>query len=290
MGTDDAIGVAVVLRAAVAVLLLANVAFFGWTQGWLGDSAPALADREPGRLERQVQPDVVRIVPLAGVAATTRARATPAAAATPLQSPPAAAGSGGGGGSGSGSGDAASAPRAAAAPAAGNAPACLQAGPFTPVEVTKVEAALGAALPAARGSWANVKIETPGIWLVYMGRYADRDTLRARMDELRRFPGLSFEELQGAPSLEPGIVLGRHDTKAAADAVLARLVERGVKTAKVVALSPPAAVHLLRVERADAALRQQLTGLSPGTLAGSAFRPCPGTAAASGDAAASGAS
>lgn len=285
MGADDAIGVAVVLRAAVAVLLLANVAFFGWTQGWLGDSAPALADREPGRLGRQVQPDVVRIVPLTGVAATTRARATPPPAAAPQpQPPPAMAGNGGGS-------DAAPAPasssRAAAAAAAGNAPACLQAGPFTPVEVTKVEAALGAALPAARGSWANVKIETPGIWLVYMGRYADRDTLRARMDELRRFPGLSFEELQGAPSLEPGIVLGRHDNKAAADAALARLVERGVKAAKVVALSPPAAVHLLRIERADAALRQQLTGLSPGTLAGSAFMPCPGTGTASSDVAAS---
>lgn len=276
MGADDAIGAAVVLRAAVAALLVANVVFYAWTRGWLGDSAPELADREPGRLERQVQPEAVRILP-SGSLAAPRPRAS--TAAEPPAAPPPGL---------SAVGDAASS-RAAAAGSNGaaGAPVCLQAGPFTPSEVSKVETALQAALPGARSAWVNIKIETPGIWLVYMGRYSDREALRAKMDELRRFPALSFEELQGAPSLELGIVLGRHDSKDAADAALARLVERGVKTARVVALSPPTAVHLLRVERADAGLRAQLTGLSPGTLAGSTFRPCAGAVSAS-DAPASG--
>ncbi len=270
MGADDATGAAV-LRAAVAVLLLANLGFFAWTQGWLGDGGAGRGDREPERLERQVQPEIVRILPAASLAGSrTRAPPTPPAAEPVPAARIAAANT-----------------SSSAAPGAG-APACLQAGPFTPAEVGKVEAALQAALPTARGAWSNVKIETPGIWLVYMGRYADREALRARMDELRRTPNLSFEELQGAPALEPGIVLGRHDSRDAAEAALARLADRGIKTVKVVALSPPATVHMLRVERADAALRLQLTGLSPGTLGGTTFLPCP--AVPPGDAAASGAS
>jgi hypothetical protein len=272
MGTDDAIGgAAVVLRAAVAVLLLANVGFYAWTQGWLGGDATR-GDREPERLVHQVQPEIVRILPPAGTGARSRAPAAPpAAAAEPVPAARLAATNSSGAGSGAG------------------APTCLQAGPFTPAEVGKVEAALQAALPAARGAWSNVRIETPGIWLVYMGKYPDRETLRAKMDELRRYPNLSFEELQGAAALEPGIVLGRHDSRDAAEAALARLAERGVRTAKVVALSPPAAVHMLRVERADAALKLQLGGLSPGTLAGTTFLPCPAGAAAN-DTAASGTS
>ena len=269
MGADDAIGgVAVVLRAAAAVLLLANVGFYAWTQGWLGDSA-GRGNREPERLERQVQPEIVRILPPASPGARPRAPAAPPAAAAE-QAPAARIAATNSNNTGAG------------------VSACLQAGPFTPAEVGKVEAALQAALPTARGAWSNVKIETPGIWLVYMGKYADRETLRAKMDELRRYPNLSFEEVQGAPALEPGIVLERHDSRDAAETALARLAERGVRTAKVVALSPPAAVHMLRVERADAALRLQLGGLSPGTLAGTTFLPCPAVPA--GDAAASGAS
>ncbi|MEO5697801.1 MAG: SPOR domain-containing protein [Burkholderiaceae bacterium] len=53
------------LRALVVALLLANLAFFAWTQGWLDSmvGVRAIGDREPERLERQVQPERVRILP-----------------------------------------------------------------------------------------------------------------------------------------------------------------------------------------------------------------------------------
>jgi hypothetical protein len=266
MGAHHAVG-AVVLRAVLAVLILANLGLFALGRGWLDgvSGAPGHAEHEPDRLARQVRPESIRILPPAG----SGMGASPAESRTP-------------------SAPAASAPGPATAPASAGASAaatasngttvlgCLQAGPFTPTEVGKVEAALQSALPAlAPGYWTNVKIETPGIWLVYMGKYADREALLAKQEELRRFRNLSFEEVQGAPALEPGLSLGRYDSRSGAEAALARLVERGVRTARVVALSPPAVVHTLRVERVDASLKAQLLGLPPAVLAGTAFAPCP---------------
>ena len=53
------------LRALVVALLLANLAVFGWTRGWLDDvvGVRARGDREPERLARQVRPEAVRILP-----------------------------------------------------------------------------------------------------------------------------------------------------------------------------------------------------------------------------------
>ena len=52
------------LRALVALLLVANLAFFGWSQGWLDGvvGVSARGDREPERLARQVDPDRIVIL------------------------------------------------------------------------------------------------------------------------------------------------------------------------------------------------------------------------------------
>jgi hypothetical protein len=66
------------LRGLVILLLLANFAFFAWTQGWLDTvvGTRAIGDREPERMARQVRPELVRILP-----AGSGSDATPAAAA-----------------------------------------------------------------------------------------------------------------------------------------------------------------------------------------------------------------
>lgn len=61
------------LRALVLVLVLANLAFFVWSQGWLdGDASSgdaglvgvrSIGDREPERLGRQVRPEAVTLLP-----------------------------------------------------------------------------------------------------------------------------------------------------------------------------------------------------------------------------------
>ena len=52
------------LRRVVLALLLANLAFFAWTQGWL-DAVTGVSptgNREPERVQRQVRPEAVKIV------------------------------------------------------------------------------------------------------------------------------------------------------------------------------------------------------------------------------------
>jgi hypothetical protein len=63
------------LRSLVALLLLANLGFFAWSQGWLDNVAGvrATGDREPERLARQVHPELVRVVTPQVVAAAASA-------------------------------------------------------------------------------------------------------------------------------------------------------------------------------------------------------------------------
>lgn len=97
------------LRTLAWLLVLANLGFLAWTQGWLGTAAGGrgAGDREPERLARQFQPQVVRILP---------------------------------------PGEAVAAMAASAPPAGGVS--CLEAGPFTLAEASVVEGIVQAALPA----------------------------------------------------------------------------------------------------------------------------------------------
>ena len=61
------------LRAIVIALVLANAAFFAWTQGWIDNvvGIRSIGDREPERVLRQIRPETIRIVPTPTVAAAT---------------------------------------------------------------------------------------------------------------------------------------------------------------------------------------------------------------------------
>ncbi|WOB08832.1 hypothetical protein [Piscinibacter gummiphilus] len=219
------------LRLLVVVLLLANLAFYAWTQGLLDNviGVRAQGDREPDRLTRQVRPETIRVLPAASaVAIATTASETP--------------------------------------------PVCLEAGPYTPAQIGPAEGVLQTVLPA--GSWASLKTESPGVWIVYMGKYPNREALQKKADELKRLK-IGFEELRNVPpELADGLALGRYDNRAAADKALAEVTQRGVRTARVMPLSAPAVTHSLRVERADATLQARLAGLRAEALLGKGFTPC----------------
>lgn len=243
------------LRVFVLLLVAANLGFWAWRNGWLDAAVglPAHGDRDPARMARQLRPEVVQ---LARADASGARAPTPAAAAA--TSPPALPGASPG----------ASAP--ASRPAATGA--CLEAGPFSPAALVAAEAALvRAALPA--GSWADLSTDKPGAWIVYMGRYPDAAQLAEKEEQLRRFPGLAFERVRGLPDLEPGLSLGRFDDRARADAALARLVERGVRSARVITVAAPSTTHMLRVEHADAVLEARLVALKAPAL-GAGFVRC----------------
>ena len=215
------------LRAAAIALVLANAAFFAWTQGWLDSvvGVRAIGDREPERLLRQVRPETIRILPPSALAA-----------ASP--------------------------------------PACLEAGPFAAADLATAEAALRSAWPAAPAdAWSSVKTDQPGAWIVYMGRYPNRDVLNRKQEELVR-RNVAFEEVHSPAALGPGLSLGRFDDRAEADKALEQFTQQGIRTAKVVELTTPTSVYVLRVDAADAALAALLSGVKADTLLGKAFTAC----------------
>jgi len=217
------------MRALIILLVLANLGFYAWTQGWLDDvvGARSIGDREPERLARQVRPELVRILPEGAASA-----AAPASAPAVL--------------------------------------ACLEAGPLKEANLAAAQATAQATLPS--GSWALTKTEQPAVWIVYMGKFANHEALAKKTEELMRRK-LPYEEIQGNPALEPGLSIGRFDTRAGADKALEQFTQQGVRTARVAELSPAASSHWLRVEKADAALVARLTAMK-GEVFGPGFVAC----------------
>ena len=152
--------------------------------------------------------------------------------------------------------------------------ACLEAGPFDAAGLAAAKAVVLAAAPAANLN--DVKTEQPGAWIVYMGKYADKGTLAAKEEELKRRK-VAYEEVSvatpPAPALAPGLSLGRFDDKAAAEKALAEFTRQGVRTAKVVETAVASTSHRLRVEQADAALAARLGALNDVAL-GKGFTAC----------------
>jgi hypothetical protein len=227
------------LRALVVLLLVANLLFFAWAKGWLGGigGVRVQGDREPERLARQVTPQAVRLLTPAAMQSALAASAGAGAASVPVSSA-----------------------------------VCLEAGPF--VNAADQRAAADeirrAALP--EGAIASAPAARPGVFIIYMGKYPSTESLQRKTEELKR-RGVDFEELHNVPWLEPGLALGRFSDRAAAEEKLASLGDRGVHTAKVLALTPPSVGTVWRAEHADAALATKLTAMKAKAL-GAGFAPC----------------
>ncbi|MFM2065099.1 MAG: hypothetical protein RLZZ584_8 [Pseudomonadota bacterium] len=212
------------LRALAVLLLVANLAVFGWTQGWLvgliGQGPDS--DREPRRLAAQVNADSIKVI-------------NPATLAR-LQ----------------------------------NQTVCLEAGPFSQAELVQIDSLARSALP--EGSWSLLTREKPGSWLIYMGKFPNREAMQRKADELKRL-NVAFEELRGPAELLPGLGMGRFGRSDEAQESLRRLVERRVRSAKVVQLVAPSVSHHLRVPKADAALQASAASLRD-QLLGKPFGAC----------------
>ncbi len=134
------------VRIAALVLLLANAAYFAWSQGLLAayGFAPE-AVSEPERLQQQVHPEMVVVLQPGAADAPAAVASTASAAPAPTE--------------------------------------CLTAGLLDAGRSSTLTKALTAALPA--GSWTLDEVVEPGRWLVYMGRYANTDVLDRKKAELR---------------------------------------------------------------------------------------------------------
>ena len=249
------------LRALILVLILANMGFFAWAQGWLGTGlSNPQGGREPHRIKAQVHPDRLVIVPPVAASGADDGAAPAAPAGSAAASNAVAA---------------ASAPLLAAAPAsaaltAANAtPMCMEAGPFTQNEQRQVTPQL-AQLPG--GSWTSQNVAVQGLWLVYMGPFGDQDSYERKQVELRRIRGLNFEEVRSPANLAMGLSLGRYNQESQAQAALETLRQRGIRTARVVTVRAAQELTVVRVAQAGLAVQRVLAGLS--LPAGKAFGAC----------------
>lgn len=216
------------LRTLVAALLVANLAFYAWSQGWLDGvvGVRSIGDREPERMARQVHPELVRVLPPGDSSAI--------GAAPPITL------------------------------------ACLEAGPFVDADAAVAQTAAQAALPGA--GVTDVKTDKPPVWIVYMGRYANREALTKKEEELKRRK-LDYDEVRDNATLAPGLSLGRFDSGAAAASALDKLAQQGIHTARIVELTPASSSHMLRFETGDAVVAAQAMALRLGAL-GKSFAAC----------------
>jgi hypothetical protein len=145
---------------------------------------------------------------------------------------------------------------------------CLQAGPFEEAAAEPLKKAL-AGWPA--GSWSLETVTEPARWIIYMGKYPDRENVERKKAQLRQI-GVAFEPLTN-PDLEPGLSLGGFPSQAEADRQLERLATRGVRTAHVVQERVDLRGQRLTLAAVDDALRPRLDELR-GALAGKPLRPC----------------
>lgn len=206
----------------VVLLLAANLGWLAWSQGWLRPLglAPRL-QAEPERLQRQVQPEAIRLRPLEHAEAPVREAPTPAPAT----------------------------------PAAPAPTACLQIGTF---DATQVEAVRRAAASLPQGSWRIDPVQLPGRWMLYVGKLPDAAAVAARRAELR---AAGVDTDRPGAALEPGLSLGRFSSEEAAERGLEGLARKGVRGVRVVRERRDTPAFLLRLPQADAALRRQARGL-----------------------------
>lgn len=237
------------LRLIVLLLVLANAGYYAWSHGYLAAYGFApISQNEPQRLAQQIKPEALRILTPADA---RQIDAAPAAALPSSTTSTLALTT---------STDTATGPTE-----------CLQVGLFNEEQTVVLKERLVTALPA--GSWALEPVLEPARWLVYMGKYSSADAVEKKKSELRGL-GVSFAALSNSnASLEPGLSLGNFKTQAEADAELARIAKKGVKTAKVMQDRAEQRGQRLKLAVVNPALRSQLDAIKP-QLAGKLFLAC----------------
>lgn len=249
------------LRIAVIVLVLANAAYFAWTQGLLAPLGWQPADpTESHRMQEQIQPQAIRLLNAPrqeAASAAPTAQPGPTASVAPPTGPDATAGAG--------------VSTGAASPEPGQPPAataCWRASGFTPEQADVLRRALRA-LPDLQDRWQLQQTQAGGRWIVYMGKLSEEMMARKKA-ELRELK-VDFREVRVA-ALSPGLALGTFSSEAAAQQGLADVNRKGVRTAKVEQERPETTVFVLDLPAITEAQRQVVDALA--AMAGKTVQPC----------------
>lgn len=146
---------------------------------------------------------------------------------------------------------------------------CLQAGPLDAAQVSALDQALAAALPP--GGWQFESVVIPERWIIYMGKFANADALEKKRGELAALK-LVPQPLTN-PALELGLSLGGFGTQAAATAELAKLSQRGIRTARVVLERAAGNATFVKLPAVTETMKQRLNDAKP-ALAGQSLKAC----------------
>ncbi len=240
------------LRALVLLFLLANAGLY-W---WLNDNPQALqSDREPQRLNHQVSPDAVQVLPdLPAASGAQRAGAS-----APVSAASAPAGGADIAGASAGTvGAAASAALAMLHKAGDTELACTETPPLNDAEFATLKTALTKA-GLAEDAIGERRQTKGGAWIVYLGRYADANAWQDKATELRKLD-VKFDRVNAPVALAPGLSLGQFNSQAEAAARLAEVARQGVKGARVAVLDAPIVLRHLQVHANDTAWRRAAIG------------------------------
>ena len=235
------------LRLLVLLLVLANAGYFAWTRGALAALGFApITQSEPQRIGQQIRPGALRLQsPVADPVPAVGKPASPAVSVPPAITPTSSL-----------------ATPLLAVSAESPVSSCLQVGLFDKEQTAALRSRLQSLLPA--GSWMIESSIEPARWVIYMGRYADKEAVDKKKAELRQRQ-IAFQPLDNA-SLEPGLSLGSYGSQLDAEEALARISQQGVRTARVVQSKPELHGQRLKFPAADSTLRNQLDGLKPALL------------------------
>lgn len=226
------------LRLVAIALLLANAAYFAWTQGYLaGLGLAPIQQSEPERLNAQIEPGTLRLLNGPRAEAEELAQATEAA---PSGSPEVAP-----------------------------ATSCWQASGFTAPQADALRAALGST-GLNEALWQFSEAKSSGRWIVYMGRYND-EQMEKKKGELRELK-IDFREVN-LPSTGPGLALGTFSSEESVQQALKDVTKKGVRTARVALERPENVSWTLRLPAITDEQRTSIESLGE-SLAGKKLQPC----------------
>jgi cell division protein FtsN len=260
------------LRWLVIALIAANAVYYAGTQGhlvalgWPAASEP----REPQRLERQIEPERLRLLngprgaeparaPTAAPAPATAAPPAPASAAVPAPPAPVAVAA-----------PASPAPAPAPTPPAAAPTACWQATGFSDEQAELLRAELRL-LGLGDNAWQLTEVRSPGRWIVYMGRYDNAEQAARKKAELRAL-GVTHRDVNTA-GLAPGLALGTFSSEEAAREGLQQVERRGVRTSRVVQERADSQSFNLRLPAISDTQRQRIDALGP-AMGGRSLQRC----------------
>jgi len=233
------------LRLIVWVLLVLNLGYYAWGQGWLlAYGWGPTQQHEPQRLAQQVHPEALTIL-------------------TDTPSDPHAG---------------ASAPDAAAseAPAEPVATTCWQATELDETQAETLRPLLAAKL--TQNAWVLDESRLPARWMVYMGPFTNPTDLAKKREQLTTLK-VKFYPL-ASTSASPGLSLGVFSSEEAAKTGLQDLTKHGVRSARVLQERPASVSYRLRLPAISAADQAALDSIKA-ALPGKTLEVCPEPAAGS---------